>query len=147
MNECRNRKTYCLKEGILMDWFKNFMAGRYGGDQLSIFLVIISLLLSLTGQFAESAFLFALSHIPLFVAIYRTFSRDIQKRSMENYKFAILFSPLYSKIKTTEKRIKDAKIYKYFNCVTCKTTLRVPRGKGKIMITCPKCKTKVMKKT
>ena len=127
MNECRNRMTYCLKEGILMDWFKNFMTGRYGGDQLSIFLVIISLLLSLTGQFAESAFLFALSHIPLFVAIYRTFSRDIQKRSMENYKFAILFSPLYSKIKTTEKRIKDAKIYKYFNCVTCKTTLRVPR--------------------
>lgn len=130
-----------------MEWFKKFMAGRYGGDQLSIFLVILSLLLTLIGQIVEIELLIVLSYIPLLVAIYRIFSKDIHKRSMENYRFAILVSPIYSKFKKTQDRIRASKTHKYFKCSNCKTTLRVPKGKGKILVTCPKCKVKVTKKT
>lgn len=75
------------------------------------------------------------------------FSRDIGKRSMENYKFCMLFSPVYDWIKKCQRRSKDLKTHKYFKCPTCNIKLRVPRGKGKILITCPKCNTQFTKKT
>lgn len=130
-----------------MEWYRKVMAGRYGGDRLSVFLLIISIFLTLLYQFTELSILITLGYIPLFMVIYRMVSKDIQKRSMENYKFAILVSPLYAKTKNIQERIKASRSYKYFKCANCKTTLRVPRGKGKILATCPKCKTKVMKKT
>lgn len=131
----------------MMDWLNKFMAGRYGRDQLSIFLFIISVVLILTGQLVEISVLITISYIPLFVAIYRMFSKDVQKRRMENYKFAILLSPIYSKLKKTQELIKGSKTHKYFRCVNCKKRLRVPKGKGEILVTCPKCKTKFTKKT
>lgn len=130
-----------------MDWYRKIMAGRYGGDRLSVFLLIISIFLTLLYQITELSLLIVLGYIPLLVVIYRAVSKDIQKRSLENYKFAILISPLYAKMKNIQERIKASKSHKYFKCANCKTTLRVPKGKGKIMVTCPKCKTKVMKKT
>ena len=131
----------------MMDFLRKFMAGRYGGDQLSIVLLVLSFLLTLISRLAGISELIIISYIPLFVAIYRILSKDVQKRSMENYKFAILVSPIYSKYKKAQSRIKDAKTHKYFKCANCKTTLRAPRGKGEILATCPKCKTKVTKKT
>lgn len=130
-----------------MDWLKKFMVGRYGSDQLSIFLVVLSLILTIIGRLAGISLIISLSYVPLFFAVYRMFSKDVQKRSMENYKFAIFMSPIYSKFKKYQKRAKDTKTHKYFKCNSCKTTLRVPKGKGKIMITCPRCKTKAAKKT
>ncbi|KUO53608.1 MAG: hypothetical protein APF76_12430 [Desulfitibacter sp. BRH_c19] len=125
-----------------MNWLRKFMVGRYGGDQLSIFLFVLSIVLTLIGQLAEIPILMTISYIPLFVAIYRILSNDVQKRRMENYKFAMLVSPIYSKLKKAQNRIKGSKTHKYFKCAKCKTILRVPKGKGKILVTCPKCKTK-----
>ncbi|MDR5658428.1 hypothetical protein RH915_02890 [Serpentinicella sp. ANB-PHB4] len=130
-----------------MDWLKKFMYGRSGGDQLSIFLFCISILLTLVGQIVGISLLIMISYIPLGIAIYRIFSKDVQKRRMENYKFAILMSPLYAKFKKVQNRITCAKTHKYFKCTKCKTALRVPKGKGKIMVTCPKCKLKFSRKT
>ena len=123
------------------------MVGRYGGDQLSIVLLVLSMVLTLISQFVGISVLITISYIPSFVAVYRMLSKDMQKRSMENYKFAILVSPIYAKFKKAQSRIKDLKTHKYFKCTTCKTMLRLPKGKGKIMITCPKCKDKFTKKT
>jgi ribosomal protein L37AE/L43A len=66
---------------------------------------------------------------------------------MENYKFAILMSPVYSWLKKTRNRLKDAKTHRYFSCPNCKQSLRLPKGKGKIIIICPKCKTEFKGKT
>lgn len=130
-----------------MNWFTKFMAGRYGGDQLLIFLVALSILLTLVGRFVGISILVTIGYIPFFVAIYRMLSKDVQKRSMENYKFAILVSPIYSRVKKMQKRIRGSKTHKYFNCPKCKTKLRVPKGRGKILVTCPKCKAKINKKS
>jgi len=130
-----------------MNWFRKFMAGRYGGDQLSIGLIILSLLLSIIARITNISFLVLLSYIPLGISIYRMFSKNIRKRSMENYKFAMKMSPIYSRFKKLQNRIRDRKTHKFYKCPNCKTKLRLPKGKGKIIITCPKCKTKFEKRT
>jgi hypothetical protein len=130
-----------------MDWLKRFMMGRYGGDQLSVVLLVLSIFLTILARLINLPLLAFIAYIPLGICIYRMFSRDISKRSMENYKFAMLVSPLYTWFRKTRQRVKDTKTHKYFKCQNCKTTLRVPKGKGKIIITCPKCKIQFTKKT
>lgn len=130
-----------------MNWFKKFMQGRYGGDQLSLVLIILSFILSLTGQISRLRFISILSYIPLGISIFRILSKDISKRSMENYKFSILMSPIYKKYINFKNRIKASKTHKYFRCPNCKQKLRIPRGKGKIVVTCSKCNHKFNKKS
>lgn len=130
-----------------MNWLKRFMMGRYGADQLSIALLILSFLLTWIARFANISVLALISYIPLGLCLYRMMSKDIPKRSMENYRFAIMMSPLYSKLKKIQHRFRDAKTHRYFKCPDCRTKLRVPRHKGKILITCPKCKTEFVRKT
>lgn len=130
-----------------MNWLNKFMFGRYGGDQLSIWLLILSIILTAIGRITGISLLMTISYIPLFITFYRVFSKDIQKRRMENYKFAMFLSPIYSKLKKLQSRIKDSRTHKYYKCSKCKTTLRVPKSKGRILIKCPKCKEKFIKKT
>lgn len=130
-----------------MDWLRRFMMGRYGGDQLSMALIILSVLLSLIAQLIRIPLLGLIGYIPIFIAIYRILSRDISRRSMENYKFAMFMSPVYSWFRKTWYHIVDSRTHRYFKCPNCKAKLRVPKGKGKIIITCPKCKTEFKETT
>ncbi|HSH34940.1 hypothetical protein [Schnuerera sp.] len=130
-----------------MNWLKKVMAGRYGGDQLSIVLLVFSILLTLIGQLVKIPLISFIGYIPLGISIFRMFSKDISKRRMENYKFAMFVSPVYSWFKKTENRFKDRKTHRYFKCPNCNSKLRLPKGKGKITITCPKCNTKFNKRT
>ena len=119
--------------------FHRFMEGRYGGDKLNITLVwvslaayIISLLIPLAGV---KLVLLVIYYGILGWAIFRFLSRNIYKRYEENRKYLRLL-----------ERLKD-KEHRYFDCPRCRQPVRVPRGKGKIAITCPKCKEKFIKKT
>lgn len=122
------------------------MTGRNGGDQLSTFLIVVSLGLTLVGQAANLGFLVYVGYLPLGLALFRILSRNVEKRRLENYKFAILFSPLYGRSHRFATRLKmraeEAKTHKYVKCPACKAVMRVPRGKGKLMVTCPKCQNK-----
>lgn len=130
-----------------MEKIKKFMQGRNGGDELSMALLILSLILSIIGRLTKISWILLLTYIPLGLSLFRMFSKDISKRRMENYKFAVILSPLYSKLKNLEKRIRDRKYYKYYRCPDCNQQLRVPKNKGKIVITCSKCGTKFEKIT
>lgn len=130
-----------------MEKFRKFMDGRNGGDQLSIALLILSMIFTFGGQLIKIAWLPLVGYIPLVMSIFRMFSKDVAKRRMENYKFAMLFSPIYSKLKNTQKRLKDSKTHKFYKCPKCNQKLRVPKGKGKIVVTCTKCGTKFNKQT
>ena len=112
-----------------MNWLRRFMYGRYGFDALSNTLLVISLIMY-TVFIIFNLNLLAL--IPLLILIYvyyRFFSKNIQKRYNENMKF------------------KDRKTHKYYKCPRCKQYLRVPKNKGKIKLSCPKCKNTFIKKT
>lgn len=130
-----------------MNWLRKFMYGRYGVDQISIILMIISLILSLIGRISSISLFGILSYIPLIFGVYRILSKDTRKRSMENYRFSMMMSPIYSRFKNLQRRIKERKTHRFFKCPNCKTTVRVPKGKGKIIITCPKCKEKFEERT
>ena len=123
-----------------MNWLQRFMMGRYGGDQLGIALLILSMISNLVASQTGYVFFAFIGYLLLVWCLYRMLSRDIYKRSMENYKFTMLMNPIYNKLKKIGYRLKDAKTHRYFKCPQCKTTLRVPKGKGKIIITCPKCR-------
>jgi hypothetical protein len=120
-------------------WFRNFMKGRYGNDKLNMAILGTGLVLVLVYTFIPSVVaklvLWAISYILMFWAIFRSLSRNTYKRYQENRKFLQFF-----------ERLKDRK-HRYFDCPKCRQTVRVPRGKGKISISCPKCKEKFVRNT
>ena len=81
-----------------MNWLRNFMTGRYGGDQLSIATLVLYLILSVINMFAASPIVLALSYVLVFVWAFRFFSRNIYKRQAENRKFLQLMQPFSAMI-------------------------------------------------
>ena len=118
---------------------RNFMMGRYGTDRLNMVILSVGLAASLLSVILRAPVmdlvLFVLSYGMMFWAIFRTLSRTTYKRYQENRKFLQLVG-----------RIKDRE-HRYFDCPKCRQMVRVPRGKGKISITCPRCREKFVKKT
>jgi len=119
-----------------------FFNGRYGADQLTYFLLIVSIVLS------YFRYTWIISYLLMGYSVFRTLSKNIYKRQLEGMWFN---KHIWFKIKgfliKINKRLKQSKQYKFMKCSSCKTTLRVPRNKGKIKITCPNCKKVIIKKT
>lgn len=124
-----------------------FMYGRYGSDQFNVFLMVLTIvLLVLNMIFFKNGFLSLLIWVILIYQIFRTYSKNIYKRRMENNKFLTLIHPFKKRANLAKKQAQD-KEHRYFICPSCKQNVRVPRGKGKIVITCPKCGNKFEKRT
>jgi predicted RNA-binding Zn-ribbon protein involved in translation (DUF1610 family) len=130
-----------------MNFLRNFMAGRYGPDHLNTALIIFALLLSFISRFAILSLLVYLSYLLIILTVFRFLSRNIQKRRAENDKFLRLYWPIKQKIKAFFSSLKSRKTHKFFKCPSCSNLLRVPRGKGKLQITCPKCGERFIRKT
>jgi hypothetical protein len=130
-----------------------FMYGRNGADQLNRALIYAYLLLwgvemlfaLLKVQFMVSV-LNALIYVLLFLVIFRTLSKNLPKRREENRKWVNWWQKQKNAVAGAKARHADT-AHKYFTCKTCKTICRVPVGKGKIVITCPKCGAKIDAKT
>ena len=131
----------------MINWLRRFMMGRYGLDQLSIALLIFSFVLSFAIRPFDIPFLWLIVYIPIGLYIYRILSRDILRRRQENYKFLQYWQPVRAFFYKYIRRLKDIRQYRYYSCPNCKGELRVPRGKGKIRITCPSCRQEFIKKT
>ena len=118
---------------------QRFMYGRYGTDRLNTVVLGIGLVACLIGMFVSSPIpsllLTLISYACMFWALFRTFSRNTYKRYQENRRF----SQLLEQLKDRNNR--------YFSCPKCHQSVRVPKGKGKIAITCPRCKERVIKTT
>ena len=134
-----NRFTETLRRfgTKMMDATRRFMQGRYGTDKLNTAILIagliccvISMLIPVTGVMMTP-----LSYLFMGWAIFRMLSRTTYKRYQENRKYLRFL-----------ERIKDRE-HRYFDCPRCRQPVRVPKGKGKISITCPKCKEKFVKKS
>lgn len=118
---------------------RRFMEGRYGNDRLNMVALCVGVVAALVYPLIPVAWvkvaLWALSYVLMFWVIFRMLSRNTYKRYQENRKFLQLWD-----------RIRDRQ-HRYYDCPKCRQTVRVPRGKGKIAITCPKCKEKFVRKT
>jgi hypothetical protein len=118
---------------------RRFMTGRYGTDKLNtwilgagVVLCIVSVLIPVP---LVKLILTVIAYGLLIWSIFRSFSRNVYKRYRENRRFLMILD-----------RFKDRE-HRYFDCPKCRQSVRVPRHKGKIAITCPKCGEKFVRKT
>lgn len=127
-----------------------FMAGRNGNDALNRFLIavdLILLLLSLLLRGTVSRVLYPIFLFLLIFSYYRMFSRNLYKRQAENAWYWKKRSHFVSSLRLIKERWVQRKDYCFFNCPSCHTTLRVPRGRGKLKIVCRKCGNSFVRKS
>jgi len=128
-----------------------FMYGRNGMDRLSQFMLYFSLFLLiasailfslLSGNNISATILQYAAVVLLVLSYFRAFSRNLVKRRNENSQYLKTVYPISNWFRSKRHRLEMRKNYKFFTCPDCKTTLRVPRGKGRINLTCPRCHAK-----
>lgn len=122
------------------------MAGRYGSDQLGIALIALYGILYLLSHLFRSNLLNLLALAVVLFAFYRMFSRQLDRRQRENTRFLEAVGPLVRQYNVNKCRRRD-KDHCYFKCPNCGQQLRVPKGKGKISITCRSCGVSFEEKT
>ena len=123
------------------------MYGRYGGDTLNFALLILGLVLSLLSSFTGFWPLNTLSYALYFYAIFRILSKNISARQKEYYTFLKVWTPLQKWFRIKKTAFLERKQYKYFRCPNCRQYLRAPRKRGKILVTCQRCRKEFNQKT
>lgn len=131
----------------MKQWLRQFMAGRYGVDQLSMAMAICSMVLMLVSRVFMLRLLYWIAAAMLAAMVFRSYSRNTAKRYQENQWFIGYFKQLRRWAAGLQNQWQERKAYRFFKCPSCGQKLRVPKGKGKICITCPKCKTELLRKT
>ena len=126
---------------------RQFMIGRYGTDGLHPFLNIASLVLVLAYILTRLPLLLYVGVVLLGFCYYRMFSRNISKRTEENYRYYAVKDRIRSKFSSLRDQWNNRKLYHYYRCPKCRQKLRVPRGRGRIQISCPRCGTQFIKKS
>ena len=137
----------------MRDKFNKFMQGRYGVDELSRFtmgaalvLIILTMFITMFNRNLGSIFDF-LGIAAIVYAYFRIFSRNIQQRYAENQKYLQMTSKLRLRFNKEKNLMQQRKTHHIYSCPGCGQKVRIPRGKGKIEIECPKCHTKFVKRS
>lgn len=133
----------------LRESFARFMVGRYGMDHLGKFLVYLSLVLMIVNLFFGGQIVYWIALISLIFAYFRMFSRNTNQRYKENLKYLELKNRVtgFFRGRGFGSRTRQDPTKKIFKCPGCRQKVRVPKGKGAILITCPKCRTQFQKRT
>ena len=137
----------------MRDKFNKFMQGRYGVDDLSRFTMGTALVLIILAMFANifsrtaGSTLDILGVAAIVYAYIRIFSRNIQQRYAENQKFLQMTSKIRFRFNKEKDLMKQRKTHHIYSCPGCGQKIRIPKGKGKIEIECPKCHTKFVKRS
>ncbi|MDD3369605.1 MAG: hypothetical protein PHP50_12115 [Lachnospiraceae bacterium] len=142
------------KAGGFRQKYYHFMQGRYGADQLSRFLIGVAFILMILSMFFNGRLriLYWPSLVLLIYVYTRIFSRNIPKQYAMNQKYLVYRSKFLYKVnpilpRNLKKTFAEHKMYHIYKCPNCTQKIRVPRGKGKIAIRCPKCGTEFIKKS
>ena len=119
-----------------------FMVGRNGNDQLNLFLLGLDVVLLIAASLVRGSagrVLYLLTFALLGLTYYRMLSRNLVRRRQENERYLRAQYRVVAAVKLRREKWVQRRDYKFFTCPSCKTTLRVPRGHGKIKIVCRKC--------
>lgn len=132
--------------------FIRFMQGRNGVDEFARFTIgvaFVSIILAIfmgSGRFVSSL-LDTIGLLAIVYTYYRILSKDIQKRYQENQKYLSMTSKIRVRFQKEKNIMQQRKTHHIYTCPGCGQKIRIPRGKGKIEIDCPKCHTKFVKKS
>lgn len=135
----------------LREMLAKFMHGRYGTDRLNMFLLIVLIVCAGLNLFVRNGYfsivMSSWETLLIVLIYYRMFSRNIQKRYAENQKYLSLENRVkrfFGRTKYIQEQRKDFHIY---TCPQCRQKIRIPKGKGKISVRCPKCGAEFVKKS
>ncbi len=121
----------------------NWMRGRYGVDELTNFLIYVAMILVIINLFVRNYVLSIICAAIIIYAYWRIMSKNVAARRDENeHFFSGAMRPLRAWMRDPQAAFKEARSYKHVQCPDCGQRIRVPRGKGKIRVTCPKCSKK-----
>ena len=135
----------------MRDRMIRFMQGRYGADAYGKFLSTVVIILLVVEIFTTSVSLRAcLNILTLAMLVYlyfRMFSKNYSKRYAENQKYLEVSAPIRTFVQRQKSHAVQRKNYRLYKCPECKQMVRVPKGKGRIAISCPKCHKEFIRKS
>lgn len=142
----RERNGIGMREKI-----QRFMIGRHGADELSkamsIWVMVCLVVSMFSGMLPVLSIFYWVGLILMIYSLFRMFSRNSAKRYAENQKYLNVRYKAAVKKDAAKKRWEQRGIYRFYKCPGCKQRVRVPKGRGKICITCPKCRTEFIRKS
>ena len=127
------------------DWQRKvaeWLRGRQGPDDLAVFCVNLAMVIVLVNVFAHVGALSFVALAVLAYGIFRIQSKNLGARARENEAFLNALGPVRPWVQNPRAAYRELRAYKHVRCTSCKQRVRVPRGKGKLRVTCPKCRTK-----
>ena len=122
----------------LADWLR----GRQGPDDLATFCVNVAIVVVIVNLFARTSWLGWVALALVVYAMFRIQSKNLGSRARENEAFLKALGPARPWVQNPRAAWGELRAYKHVRCTSCKQKVRVPRGKGKLRVTCPKCRTK-----
>lgn len=123
-----------------------FMYGRYGNDQLNRFLIVVSLILWIISIFT-TGFLGLIAVVLIGYSYFRMFSRNIYKRADENTRYLQMTYKIKGFTGRLRRDMATRKTHHIYSCPQCRQRIRIPKGKGRIAVRCPKCSTEFIKRS
>ena len=121
--------------------------GRNGFDNMARFCNTMAILLLVVNIFAQSVVIYFIWVAFFGYSLFRVFSKNVPKRYAENQKFLKITEMPRSYMKLVRLQWRDRSVSRYYICKCCHQQIRVPKGKGRIEIRCPKCGERFIKKT
>lgn len=132
--------------GRMREKLQRFMIGRYGVDEMGRVMLYGAIFLMIVSMFVKKDFIYTAALVLLLIGYFRMFSRNISKRYEENQKYLVWKNKVFRNAEAAKRQRAD-KEHRYYKCPSCHQKVRVPKGRGKISICCPKCSTKFIKRT
>lgn len=151
-------RTFFRRKALNMNRFRQFgyqmqsrmaqfLYGRNGFDNLARACNAMALLLLVINIFARSAVIYFLWMVFFGYSLFRVYSKNIPRRYAENQKFLAMIEVSRKRFKLLNLQWRDRSVSRYYICKSCHQQIRVPKGKGKIEIRCPKCGDRFIRKT
>lgn len=131
-----------MSKGSLSDRLTTWMRGRNGADELGNAVISVSIILLLINVFAHTRVLSLLALLLALYSCWRMSSKAVAQRRKENRAFLKALGPAARFLRNPGSTINEQRSYKHLTCPSCGQQMRVPRGKGKMRVTCPRCQKK-----
>lgn len=128
-----------MANGGFSQKFEQWLYGRNGSDDVARLCANVALVLVVVDLFTGTRWLSGIALCLIVYALYRAFSKDVAARARENEAFMSKLGPARPWVASPVATIKDHRDYKYMKCPDCGQRCRVPRGKGKVRVTCRAC--------